>query len=427
MFALELVTADRNAAERSLQQGSLDVVIVAPSEPYETVRSGERAKFEMLHDTLDPFERATIELIAQAAFDAANRDLVASVLATGQDESSELAPLVGHARSSAAGTVTALEAGNSIQAQAEKASLARQLERIQVLIAPTDSLRMVLGPQLESDQGIGPSTRLANLRSAVDAVDLTNTVRGDYSLAIDELTAIQAELEDIESLVADFQTIEPAVLVSPLAVDPKLVGSVRVDLIAFYAPGVIALLLQHLAITFAALSLVKERLLGTEEIFHIAPVGAGTILIGKYVGYALGALALSAVLSIGMIFAFDVPFTGAVSDFAATLVLLTFASLGVGFLISSLVGSDVQAVNVTMIVLLFSIFFSGFFLTLDRLIPSVRALAYLLPITHALDAMRDIMFRSRGIDTTALYGLGVGSLSLFGLSWWRFARRLRAH
>ena len=41
--------------------------------------------------------------------------------------------------------------------------------------------------------------------------------------------------------------------------------------IDFYAPAVLALLLQHLAVTFGALSLVREKILGADEIFRVAP------------------------------------------------------------------------------------------------------------------------------------------------------------
>ena len=54
---------------------------------------------------------------------------------------------------------------------------------------------------------------------------------------------------------------------------------------SFYAPGVLVLLLQHIAITLAALSMVRERLLGTIELFRVSPVRPGEIIAGKYIGF----------------------------------------------------------------------------------------------------------------------------------------------
>jgi ABC-2 type transport system permease protein len=282
-----------------------------------------------------------------------------------------------------------------------------------------------LGNELEPDESEPLSARLARLGTQIDDLDLTDRVGSGYATEIEELTEVEAELDEVEVMLQEFQAIEPSVLVSPLAVDTAVVGATDVDLAAFYVPGVIALLLQHLAITFASLSLVRERALGAQEIFQVAPVGPGAVLTGKYLGYSVGAMAIAGALSVGMVAAFDVPMTGSVVEFGLTLLLLTLASLGVGFLISSLVSSDVQAVNVTMIVLLLSIFFSGFFLSLDRLIPAVRAVSWLLPITHALEAMRTIMFRGGSVPPPAWMALGVGAAVLFVTSWILLGRRLR--
>jgi ABC-2 type transport system permease protein len=105
--------------------------------------------------------------------------------------------------------------------------------------------------------------------------------------------------------------------------------------------------------------------------------------------------------------------------------LLIVSSLGVGFLIAGFAGSDTEAVNMSMIVLLLSIFFSGFFLSLDRLLPEVRTVSWLLPITHALDSLRDVMFRGTGIDLRTWVALGGGSIALYLAGWSILYRRMR--
>jgi ABC-2 type transport system permease protein len=46
-----------------------------------------------------------------------------------------------------------------------------------------------------------------------------------------------------------------------------------------------------------------------------------------------------------------------------------------------------------MLVLLLSIFFSGFFLAMDSFLPAVRVVSYLLPITHGISGLKDLMLR----------------------------------
>ena len=80
-------------------------------------------------------------------------------------------------------------------------------------------------------------------------------------------------------------------------------------------------------------------------------------------------------------------------DVAWVVVLLSFASLGLGLLISTIVDSERQAVQLSMLVLLASVFFSGFVLPLDQFITPLRIAAYSLPVTHGIQLLQDYMLR----------------------------------
>jgi ABC-2 type transport system permease protein len=87
--------------------------------------------------------------------------------------------------------------------------------------------------------------------------------------------------------------------------------------------------------------------------------------------------------------------------------LLTLASLGIGFLISSVSRSESQAVQLSMLVLLLSVFFSGFFLPLQNFLAPVRALAQALPLTHGIDGLLDLMLRGVYPDLRTWAALGI--------------------
>jgi ABC-2 type transport system permease protein len=55
----------------------------------------------------------------------------------------------------------------------------------------------------------------------------------------------------------------------------------------FYAPSVLALILQHISVTLGALSIVREQARGTLEMFRITPTSIFSIILGKYLGYIL--------------------------------------------------------------------------------------------------------------------------------------------
>jgi ABC-2 type transport system permease protein len=418
-FELEGITSNRGEASRRVREGDLDAAVIAPEDPYATVRAGERATFVLLHNRLDPIERASVDLIANAAFDAINRELVAGVVASSQEETGDVAPLLGASKESAALLRAALEDGASREATDHRDVLSEQLARMAALLGTADAFEASLGAGGESDIRAA-GERVSSLREVLAEADTPQ----EQSAAIAE---VERQLAEMEALVTDLRAIPPEILVSPLDVETQVVGAVPVGLTNYYAPGVIALLLQHLAITFAALALVREERLGTPEVFQVAPVGATHILGGKFLGYLGWMVLIAAVLS-GLVFAaFGVPLVGSLVDYAIVLALLIVASLALGFVISSLVTSDTQAVNITMIVLLLSTFFSGFFMPLERLIEPVRAVSWLLPMTHGLAAMRDIMFGGSPIGLNTSLPLALGAVFAFVAAWLLLRARLHRH
>jgi ABC-2 type transport system permease protein len=79
-------------------------------------------------------------------------------------------------------------------------------------------------------------------------------------------------------------------------------------------------------------------------------------------------------------------------------------------LISTIVDSERQAVQLSMLVLLASVFFSGFVLPLDQFITPLRYAAYSLPVTHGIQLLQDLMLRggtNQGWELFVLGGIGV--------------------
>jgi ABC-2 type transport system permease protein len=102
------------------------------------------------------------------------------------------------------------------------------------------------------------------------------------------------------------------------------------------------------------------------------------------------------------------------------------ASLGAGFVISAVARTESEAVQYAMIALLVSIFFSGFFISLDRLIEPVRVLSYLLPATYGIAALQDIAFLGEAPDPRLIAGVSVLAVALLGSAWMLMRRRVVA-
>jgi ABC-2 type transport system permease protein len=102
-----------------------------------------------------------------------------------------------------------------------------------------------------------------------------------------------------------------------------------------------------------------------------------------------------------------VPLLGSWLQFAGLILMLIVASLGVGFLISSLSGSDSQAIQLAMISLLLSIFFSGFFIALESFTWPALPVAYSIPMTHGLAGFQNLMLRGIPPDLWSWVGLAL--------------------
>ncbi|HET7636920.1 MAG TPA: ABC transporter permease [Candidatus Limnocylindria bacterium] len=220
--------------------------------------------------------------------------------------------------------------------------------------------------------------------------------------------------------------IPPEVIAEPTRADTANVAPTKPDVLDFFGPAVFALVLQHLAVTLTALSMVRERLGGQMDLFRVSPLNSMELLIGKYVAYAVFSLIVSAAVAALLVGVLGVPLLGGVAAFGAIVLLLTFASLGVGLLISLVADSERQAVQLSMLVLLASVFFSGFVLPVEEFAPPVRYLAYILPVTHGIETLQDSMLRGAVREVWMLAALGGIGVLLYVGSLLRLRRVIRS-
>ena len=147
--------------------------------------------------------------------------------------------------------------------------------------------------------------------------------------------------------------------------------------------------------------------------------------MGKYVAYAALSLAVSAIVGALLVGVLGVPLLGSLPLFVGIVLLLTFASLGFGLLISLVADSERQAVQLSMLMLLASVFFSGFVLPVTDFAEWMQYLAYALPVTHGIATLQQHMLRGVVIDTWMLGVLLAIGLVLYVISLLRLRRVIR--
>ena len=197
------------------------------------------------------------------------------------------------------------------------------------------------------------------------------------------------------------------------------------EVLSFFGPAVFALVIQHLAITLTALSMVRERLSGQMDRFRVAPVSSMELLVGKYIAYAVLSLAVTGLVGVLLVGVLGVPLLGGWLVFAGIVLLLTFASLGVGLLISLIADSERQAVQLSMLILLASVFFSGFVLPVTDFAEWTQYISYTLPVTHGIQTLQEHMLRGGVTSIWMLWTLLAIGVVLYIGSLLRLRRVLR--
>jgi ABC-2 type transport system permease protein len=221
---------------------------------------------------------------------------------------------------------------------------------------------------------------------------------------------------------ADIERIPPAVVAAPTRAQLLNVAPSDPGVTSYFGPAVLALILQHLAVTLIALSLVRERMTGIMELFRIAPVSTTELLTGKLLAFGIIGAGVAAATLVLLVAAFSVPILAPLGLIAATIALLLVASLGLGLLVAVVSDSERQAVQLSLLVLLASVFFSGFVLAVDEFSEPARAIAYALPVTHGIRLLQDLMLR--GAVTTPWQVLALVAIALVTLTAaWALLRR----
>lgn len=208
-------------------------------------------------------------------------------------------------------------------------------------------------------------------------------------------------------------TIPPDVIAAPSEAVTNNLAPTEPTLVMFFLPAVLALVLQHMAVTLSALSFVREREAGALELFRVSPVNSFELLLGRLLGFGLISTVIAVVVTAGSLALINVPILGDPWLIALVIGLLIFASLGLGLLVSVISSTERQAVQMSLLLLLASVFFSGFVLRLADFAPVVQVIAYLLPVTHGIRLLQDLMLRGGTTATwefAALAGTGVALL-----------------
>jgi ABC-2 type transport system permease protein len=291
-----------------------------------------------------------------------------------------------------------------------------------VIVPPADPMTSLeLGEQAE----VAVLTDLTDPVEANYAGFLAETMSAAINREIYRIGAEEGEAYAIRIGGRDLTDVPPEVIASPTKAVVQNLAAVPPSIVGFYGPAALALVLQHMAVTLVALSIVRERASGAIDRFRSSPMRATEVVAGKVLAFGLLGSFIAAVSTWLLVTLLGVPMLGTVAAVALVIGMLLLASLGLGLLISVVSDSERQAVQLSLLTLLASMFFSGFVLRISEFQPAIQVAAYALPVTHGIAMLQELMLTGTVTQSWQLVALtGIAGLLLVS-SWVLLRRELR--
>lgn len=204
---------------------------------------------------------------------------------------------------------------------------------------------------------------------------------------------------------------------NPIEVRPKMMFNPASRSPNFLLPGLMAVLLIMVTVMLTAFSIVREKERGTIEQLFVTPVRPLGLMLGKIMPYFVTGIVEFTVILAFMRFAFQIPIHGNILVLAGLTTGYLFVNLAIGMLISSKANSQAEALQLCMVVMLLSIFLSGFMFPRETMPLWAYLASHFVPATYMIQIARGVILRGAGLaqlwlNGLILFAMGVGLLLL---------------
>ena len=194
----------------------------------------------------------------------------------------------------------------------------------------------------------------------------------------------------------------------------------------FMVPAIIGMILFAITSILTATTIVRERERGTMEQLIVTPIRPWELVVGKLLPYVILAMTNTVeVLVIGSWW-FGVPIRGSLTLILLLSGLFLITSLSIGLLASTIANTQQEAMLTVWMLLLPTLFLSGFFFPLEAMPLMLRWISYVLPLRYYLVIIRSLMLKGASVlalknEIIALTIFGVVLMSAAAV---RFRKRL---
>lgn len=385
-FDVQGITHDPEKARLLLRQKEVDVVVVVPPNAAEAISRNEQAVCTFIHDEMNPEQSDYIRLTGEVLVNELNHHLLDSVVAT-QRKQLQLDI------QTSIQTIRALRAALEQQDLTGAGELQTSLNSILEGIAHSLRSRIESSEATENDASREILFTMAGVLAKTHSSLVPENKKRNYAEEILQSTNVENDLMVLSAQVQNLKSLDSQLMLAPFSSKTEGIGKTQPRLADYFSPAILILLLQHLAILFAAISLVREFNGGKAEILRVSPLRNAELLLGKFIGCMILCAFAAALLTVVLVYGLQLPIMGDWRELIAILGAVLFCSLAIGFVISTLSYSEEYAILYSMLLFIVSMFFSGFFLDLDMLWRPLLVISYALPATYGIGLIQDVLLR----------------------------------
>jgi ABC-2 type transport system permease protein len=211
--------------------------------------------------------------------------------------------------------------------------------------------------------------------------------------------------------------VNSAVLIS-VATTQYLHGGPEYTYTDSLAPVFIGIFSFFFVFLLTSVAFLRERSQGTIERVMVSPLKRTELVMGYVCGFTLFALIQSSIILLFVIFVLRIHYSGNLSLVFLVSALLTLGSVNLGIFLSTFAQNEFQIIQFIPLVFGLQVLLSGIFWPLAQLPDALRLISYILPLTYANEALRDVMLKNAnlGAIATDLTALLIFALLMIGLS-----------
>jgi ABC-2 type transport system permease protein len=166
-------------------------------------------------------------------------------------------------------------------------------------------------------------------------------------------------------------------------------------------PGLLGVILTMTMVMMTSIALTRERERGTMENLLAMPASPLEIMLGKILPYFVVGAVQVAVVLIASSLLFDIPFVGSMWLLLLAVLIFVMALVLLGYTISTVANTQMQALQLTFFFFLPSILLSGFMFPFRGMPFWAQWIGEIFPLTHFLRVVRAVMLKGADMPAVA--------------------------